>query len=504
MRTAKTAKNLIISTVLTTIIALIGLVKIKFFLNYLGDESTGIYQLFTQILSYISLVDAGLTTSLLYSLYKPVSKNDTKKINSILKGGRNFYNKIAFLVIIIGVLVAIKIDFFIKDYSLPLWYIQICFIMFIVASAINYFVTARKTLIEAKQDLYKVHLVVYTSMIVKGILEIILLVLGFKLMTLMILFIVMSIIQNLIIIYVSNKEYPELSYKDVKEDKSFVKETKNLIAQKVANIVFNNIDVILIAKYINASSVVIYTSYMYIVNSLQNIVKKFGSSSLASVGNLLVTEKNKARDIFYEYNAMCFYIANIVCVPLLLVLTSFVAVFYGETYTLPLLGSTCVVLILYFKVIEIPFEVYANALGYFGKVKNCLIFQSIVNLVLSFVLLFKLGIQGVLLATIISYIVGEFAIYPSIFNRNYFKNNKIKYYSSSFKLLIIGIVSYLLMYLVVRNIVITNLFVWFIVGLICFIINAIIVTIYFKLINELSFMDRFINLIKERRRNEKK
>lgn len=499
MRTAKTAKNLIISTILTTIIALIGLVKIKVFLNYLGDESTGIYQLFSQILSYISLVDAGLTSSLLYSLYKPISENNNKKINSILKGGRNFYNKIAILVIIIGILVSLRIDFFIKDYTLPLWYIQICFIMFIVASAINYFVTARKTLIEAKQNLYKVHLVVYTSMIIKGIMEIILLLLGFKLMTLMILFIVISIIQNIIIIIVSNKEYPELSYKDVKEDKSFIKETKNLIAQKLASIVFNNIDVILIAKYINASSVVIYTSYMYVVNSLTNVVKKIGSSSLASVGNLLVTEKEKAREIFYEYNAMCYYIANIICVPLLLVITSFISVFYGQSYTLPLLGSTCVVGILYFKIIEIPFDVYANALGYFGKIKNCLIFQSIINLVLSFVLLFKIGIQGVLLATIISYIVGEFAIYPSIFNKNYFKKHKIKYYSSSFKLLIIGIVSYILMYFIVRNIIITNLLIWFVVGLITFIINAIIVTVYYKFINELSFMKRFINLIKERR-----
>ena len=68
MRTKKTARNLIISTILTSLVALIGLFKIKVFLAELGDEATGIYQLFTQIFSYISLVDAGLTSSLLYSL----------------------------------------------------------------------------------------------------------------------------------------------------------------------------------------------------------------------------------------------------------------------------------------------------------------------------------------------------------------------------------------------------------------------------------------------------
>ena len=130
MRTEKTAKNLIIGTVLTTAIALLGLIKIKVFLNYLGDEATVIYQLFNQIFSYISLVDAGLTSSILYSSYKPVSVNNTKKTNAILKGGRKFYNIIALIIIVIGVLISFKIDFFIADYTLPFWYIQVSFYIF--------------------------------------------------------------------------------------------------------------------------------------------------------------------------------------------------------------------------------------------------------------------------------------------------------------------------------------------------------------------------------------
>lgn len=502
MRTQKTAKNLIVSTVLTTIIALIGLVKIKVFLNYLGDEATGIYQLFNQILSYISLVDAGLTSSLLYSLYKPVSNNDSKKINAILKGGRNFYNKIAFVIIGIGLLVSFKIDFFLSEYTLSLWYIQLCFILFIVASAINYFVTSRKVMLEARQNLYKVHLVVYGTMIAKGILEIVLLLLNLKLLSLMVLFVLISIIQNVIIMFVSKRDYPELSYKGVEPDNTFKKQTKNLIMQKFASIVFNNIDVILISKYISSASVVIYTSYTYITNSLKNIVKKIGSASLASVGNLLTTEKEKARDIFYEYNSMCYYIANIVCVPLLLVLTSFVSIFYGEAYTLSFAGSCFVVIIFYFCVIEIPFDVYMSALGYFDKVRKCVIFQSVVNLVLSLVLLFLIGIEGVLLATVVSYLVGQFAIYPKILNDNYFKDHKIKYYSNSFKLMIISVVSYLGMFLIVRNIVVKDLIQWFLLGVVTFVINFVIVTGYYKLIKQVAFFERFLNLIKARRSKE--
>ena len=157
MRTKKTARNLVVSLVLTTIVALIGLVKIKVLLYYLGDEGTGIYQLFNQLINYISLVDAGLTGSLLYSLYKPVSENNIKQINSILKGGRNFFNKIAILIIIIGILISFRIDFFLSKYTMSIRYIQICFILFIVSNAVNYFVTSQKAILEARQNLYKVY-----------------------------------------------------------------------------------------------------------------------------------------------------------------------------------------------------------------------------------------------------------------------------------------------------------------------------------------------------------
>ena len=321
-----------------------------------------------------------------------------------------------------------------------------------------------------------------------------------KLLSIMILFVITAFIQNIIIIYVCKKDYKELKYTDVEPNMEFKKESKNLIVQRLANIVFNNIDVVLISKFISSASVVIYTSYSYITNSLQNIIRKIGSASLASLGNLLVSEKQKSLDIFYEYNSMCFYFANIICVPLLLVITPFVSIFYGTAYTLPYIGSLCVVLILYCKIIEIPLEVYNTALGYFGKIKKCIIFQSIINLSLSIILLFSIGISGVLVATVISYVFGEFIIYPRILNNNYFSKNKIKYYKHSFSLFLISVISYLVLFIFVKNIVVTNLLSWFILGVICFGINLVITTIYYKIIRQDKFFERFLRLIKERRK----
>ena len=46
----------------------------------LGSETLGLYQLFSQIMVYVALVDGGLTSAVLYSLYKPNANKDNKKI----------------------------------------------------------------------------------------------------------------------------------------------------------------------------------------------------------------------------------------------------------------------------------------------------------------------------------------------------------------------------------------------------------------------------------------
>lgn len=497
MRTKKSMKNFIVGTIFSVLIALIGLFKSKLFLTYLGDEQTGIYQLFSQIYSYISLIDAGLTSSLLYQLYKPISENDYKKVNSILLSGRKYFNIMGVIILAIGLVLSFKIDFFLKESSISMLYIQLSFILFIIASTLNYAVTARKTLFEAEQSLYYVYYVVYGTMILKAILEIVLIINGYKLFSLMVLFLVVSIIQNLIMYLISKKKHKYIDY-NVEPDNSFKKQANNLIVQRIGGLVFNNTDVILISKLIGSGSIVIYTNYNYIVNSLLNIFKKIGSSSLASIGNLLVVEKEKARKVFYEYNAFCYYIGLIISIPLLFAINPFIKIFYGEKYLLPLLGVICFIIIFFIKIIIMSLDVFISALGYFDKIKKSILVEIVINIVLSIILLNKIGISGVLLATVISYFIGSLNFYPKILNNNYFKDNKINYYKQSFKLLAIAVLSIIVCYYISKLFVLNNLLVWFLYGLVIFIINFIIITFYFVLIKEDVFINRFKKIILEK------
>ena len=100
MRTKNTLKTFIYSFTLTGIIALLGLVKTKILLAYLGQEYVGVYQLFYQLYIYISLVDGGIGASVTYHLYKPIHEKKKNEINNIYNGARYYYNIIGLIVIL--------------------------------------------------------------------------------------------------------------------------------------------------------------------------------------------------------------------------------------------------------------------------------------------------------------------------------------------------------------------------------------------------------------------
>ena len=86
----------IISSILLQIFTIIyGFIIPKIIIDYFGSEVNGLVSSITQFLSYISLLEGGVTAVIIAKLYKPLVENDNKKISSIIVTANKFYKKIA-------------------------------------------------------------------------------------------------------------------------------------------------------------------------------------------------------------------------------------------------------------------------------------------------------------------------------------------------------------------------------------------------------------------------
>ena len=64
MKTKKTFLNLISEVIPMIIVSFLGIFKLKIFIQVLGNETLGLYQLFSQIMVYVAIVDGGLGSAI--------------------------------------------------------------------------------------------------------------------------------------------------------------------------------------------------------------------------------------------------------------------------------------------------------------------------------------------------------------------------------------------------------------------------------------------------------
>ena len=496
MRTKKTFYNFVCEVVPLIIISLLGIFKLKIFIQSLGTEVLGLYQLFSQIMVYVALVDGGLTSAVLYALYKPNVEGDDKKISQILSGAKKIFSLIGALMFGIAAIVAYIVPFFIKDFTFDYMYIVVAFTLFSLSNIVAYFFVPYTTLYEVKEKKYVVSLATQSGQILQNILEIILLLCGFSFISILIMHSLIKLASNLVIYFKYKKEYPEYSVNEKEKDTKFSKQIKHLMVHKINGLICYNIDVLIISKLMGLTSVAIYSTYNYIINMLRQILDKISGSMIAIIGNSLTENVKETKKIFNELNSMMYFIAKCICVPLTFALNSFIDIWYeGEIYTNFFIAISFS-LYLFGFIIKTPITTYVTAAGLFKETKKCALTDTVVNLVLSLILVYKFGIPGVVIATATSVLIAEYIMKNVIIHKHIFKEKVLPFYINNIKFIIIFIIDLLLAYIALKYIPFTNIFIWFAVYIVFFILNTTIIYIIFKLLKENKFIYRYKYIFK--------
>ena len=461
----------------------------------------GLYQMYGQFFAYINLTEAGFSTAALYALYKPISENDTKKVNSILSGTNRIFKFIGFGMILIGVIFSFFIKYFIKGNVIDNNYIIFSFIIFLLINVMGYFFKPYSIYFDAREKRYIPNLIYQVGLLVKTIIEIVLLFVGFDLIKILMVSLVIVFSTNLIVRFTMKKQYPGIDFRGEK-DYSAWKGTKHLIVHKLSGVVANNVDMLVISTFVGLTKVVLYSSYMYVINAIKIMLSKFSSSLYSLVGiKMLGDSEEDNYKTFMELNTLMSFVSIVICGSLLFAINPFINIFYeGEIVTSNVI-ALCFILMLYLSINSSTMYVYTNSTGLFKETKICTIVEAITNLLLSIIGMILFGIPGILLATSISYIVADYIIKPKILYKNVFKGEGTKeFYLNLLITTIIFIISCTINSFIKINV--SNLLSWFIVCLGLFVINLIVVYFIFKFLKMDLWINRIKKLIRRKLKNE--
>ena len=108
-RSKKFMYNSITTALLQVVTMIAGFITPRFMLTAYGSEINGLVSSILQFISYFNLVEAGLSSAAVFSLYKPIADHDHGRINSIVAAAKHFYIKSGF--IFVGLVVALAFCF---------------------------------------------------------------------------------------------------------------------------------------------------------------------------------------------------------------------------------------------------------------------------------------------------------------------------------------------------------------------------------------------------------
>lgn len=492
MRKEKSIKNILTSIIPYILLTFLGFLRLKVMLDSLGEEIYALNQVFIQIFSYISLVEAGVGTLITQMYYKYFAKDDKNKICKIFSYSNKLLKKISIIMVICGVVISFGLKL-ITNNTLSLNYMQFVFLLYLFKCVLEYLMYAPRFVIAADQKSYKINLSTNIFKILEMLVEILLL----SIYKNYIVILLATIIIRYITYYISNKivykEYPWLK-KVGNNEKLEVREMGAVMTHKLAGTVYSNTDILLASMFLKPIQVVIYSSYNYIVKFISDIIYMIGTSITASMGNVIYRdEKENQYFIFEKINSIFLFLAMFMSVALFVSTNRFVELWIGEDKLLTSFTFLLMILTLFINVCTRPFLIVRDSKALYMETKLIPIFEAIINLILSFILVQYYSLTGLLLSTIIASTLTSLIFYPIYIYKRFYNKNCIRYF---IKLSICIVITILLCVILDKYnfIMLANNYIdWFIysvlycilIFIIIFIVNMIISKNYRQVINEL-------------------
>lgn len=471
------------------------------FIKTLSAEYLGINGLFSNILTMLSLADLGIGIAIPYTLYRPLAEDNKKKIQKLMSLYAKIYNVIGIVILIVGILITPLLKYIIKDMP-DIQNINLIYILFVLNSALSYFFIYKKLLLDSDQKGYIANKIIMNITIIKSIIEIIILYSTKNYIIYLLISIMSTLIQNIIISKKCDKLYPYIKEKSKdKIDKSEIKElkanTSALIIYRIGSVALTGTDNIIISKFIGIVAVGIYSNYLLIINAITRIVSQVFDSITASIGNLVVTtDEKKSENIFYKLQFLNFWLYTFFSICIIVLINPFISMWAGEEYVLDNITAFAIGLNLYVYGMQSVVSSFRNAYGLFVQGKYRPIIMTVVNIILSIFLAQRLGIFGVIMATILSrlFIMGIYD--PMIVFKYGLKKSSKKYFITYIKYMCIFIIISLIMVFVSKIFVINNYLNWFLCALtIGILINLIIVLLFYKNENFKFYIEKLKSII---------
>lgn len=404
MKNNDVTKNIVSSLIQQIVGVICGFIVPKLILSAYGSNVNGVVTSITQFLGYITLLEAGISPVVKAALYKPIVKCDKEKIEKLLKTAENFFRTIAVIFLVYLIILCIIFPEFYKDEYEKSFTLSLLLIISISTFFEYFFGMTYNIYLQAMQKNYVVSIIKTISKVLNTVAVVVLVLNNFSIQVVKLASSIMFLITPIFLTVYVKKKY-SISLSKVKAGNVLENKWAGF-SQHIAAIIHNSVDVAILTFFSSPLEVSVYSVHMLIINSIKDLCVSLSSGIDAWFGNTMAQEdyakldKNLKLYEFFYFSVVTFLFACTLALQI-----PFVEVYtFGITdadYIRPTFAYIMIFAQFSFA-IRIPYYNIVLAAGHFKQTEKYAWTETLLNIVISILLVFKFGIVGVAIGTLIA------------------------------------------------------------------------------------------------------
>ena len=193
--------------------------------------------------------------------------------------------------------------------------------------------------------------------------------------------------------------------------------------------IMSGTDSIIMSSIVGTAVVGMYTNYLTITSQITSFVQIVFSSFTASIGNLIIEDRDqKNYQVFRVMQMVSHIMSGVIAVCSLSLTNEFIVLWLGSEFNMGELMAIAITANTYFTISLQPIWSYREATGLYNKTKYVMLITAFLNIVLSVIMGIAMGAPGIIFATVISRILTYFWYEPYLVYKIYFQHSSKEYY----------------------------------------------------------------------------
>jgi O-antigen/teichoic acid export membrane protein len=363
-----------------------------------------------QFFKVITLFQAGIGGVTMASLYKPLAEKNRQEISVIVKTTELFLRKISLIFVIFSIIFSLLYPYLI-NIAFDRWFTTVLILVMSISTFAQYFFGQTYVfLLKSDQKQWLISLISIAKTIINTILAVILIKFGYGIIAVKAGSAVVFALSSFLLYIYAKSKYEIVN--TVHSDNLKLEHRWDNFGQQVSQFVCQNTDLIILSVFSNVYEISVYTVYAMILHGLYGFFTPLVSSFESAFGNMfaknqlsLIGKNLKIYEsILYSTSTFLYGCGAAMIIPFIDLYTKGVT---DIDYSRPIFAYIFIVSSL-FQCYRLPYSNLTHALGHFRQTRNPSFIEAGINIALSIYLVSKMGIVGVIIGTLVSYMYRTF------------------------------------------------------------------------------------------------